>query len=91
MKVAIYKDVSIDYETVKDCHYYEDNEFKSEYIRISEIVDVDFPMLEDVDINSKKVELIDDKINKALAVLETLEQQKAELLSIPDMRVSDEK
>ena len=84
MKVAIYKDVEFDFDSPKNADLYEDDQ-DTDLIRISEIVEVDFPMLKNVDINSKKVELIDEKINKALAVLETLEQQKAELLAIPDM------
>ena len=85
MKIAQYKNVEYGWVNV-----IKESEFKAydesdDNIRISEIIDVDFPMLSNVDINGKKIGLVDEKIKKALAVLETLEQQKAELLAIPDI------
>ena len=85
MKIAQYKHLEYGYiYNISESEFdYHDN--SDEYIRISETIEVDFPMLSNVDINSKKVAIIDEKIKKALAVLETLEQQKAELLAIPDI------
>jgi len=88
MKIALYKNTEYDYDAVQvingdhDIKYYDDH---PEYVRISDFIEVDFPMIK-VDMNSKKVKAIDKKIEKAKAGIELLEQTKAELLSIPDLR-----
>jgi len=56
-----------------------------DYVQTSEVMDVEFTMLE-VDITAEKVKLIDEKISKAEAGIHLLKREKAELLSIPDMR-----
>ena len=85
--IVLLKNIKIDYETLVivdgdklDRHYTED----SDYVQISEIINIDLPML-DVDINAAKIEAIDKDIQKAKAGIEMLEQAKAELLAIPDM------
>ena len=91
MKIALLKNITYDYDTViinssdkLDSHYADDND----YIQVSEIIDVELPML-DVDINAAKVKAIDEDIKKAMAGIEMLEQAKAELLAIPDMRKAE--
>lgn len=84
MKLAIFK--SLEYGNEFVTRYYDnDDDESSNYLRISEVLDVDFPMLPNVDINGAKAKAIDKKINEALAVLENLKQQKQELLAITDM------
>lgn len=88
MKIALYKNIKYDYESViiisddSTIEYYDKD---SEHIRISEFVDIDFPML-NVDLTAAKVAVIDKDIQKAKAGIELLEQAKAELLAIPDLR-----
>jgi len=58
--------------------------FPGDYVQVSEIIDVEFPML-DIDLNAAKVEAIDKQISKAEAGIHLLKQAKAELLAIPNM------
>lgn len=88
MKIALYKNIEHGYESVviidsSDIEEY--YERSTDCVRISEFVEIDFPMIE-VDINAKKVEAIDRQIQKAKAGIEMLEQTKAELLCLTDMR-----
>lgn len=55
------------------------------YVQTSEVIDVEFTMLE-VDFTAEKVKVIDERISKAEAGIYLLKREKAELLSIPDMR-----
>ena len=88
MKLVLLKNLKYDFETVtiEDEGMNLAEYIGDEYIQLSEIIDVEFPMLKDVDINAKKIEVIDKDIQKAKAGIELLEQAKAELLAIPDLR-----
>ena len=88
MKIVLLQNVMCNYETVvivrgndvPDAYLEND-----EHIQISGIIDVDFPMLKEVDLTAKKIGLIDKDIQKAKAGIELLEQARAELLAIPDL------
>lgn len=87
MKIVLLNNVKHDYECIREV-----NEFLTledyvdeEHVQLSEVIEVDLPMIPKVDINAKKVELIDKDIEKAKAGIHLLEQAKAELLAIPDM------
>jgi len=85
MKIVLVKNIEYDFDSV----IISDSGvagLDDEYVQMSETIDVDFPMLSDVDLNSKKIDAIDKKIAKAEAGIYLLEQTKAELLAIPDMR-----
>ncbi len=81
MEIAIYKNVKYDYEVVREVTDIKESD--QEFARLTEIMDVEFTPLSNVDVNSKKIALIDEDIKKAKAILETLNQKKAELLSLP--------
>ena len=86
MKIVLFKNVEHDFEAVRIIteNITLDNSCSDEYIQISEVIDVDFPMLE-VDLTAKKIDLIDKDIQKAKSGIELLEQAKAELRAIPDL------
>lgn len=88
MKIVLLKNVKYDFEAV----WVADDEIDhgDEYVQISKAIDVDFPMLSDVDLNAEKIKVIDKDIEKAKAGIHLLEQAKAELLAIPDMREENE-
>ena len=79
------KHITYDWETVFDTEDDGSVRLIDDYVQISEVIDVDFPLIE-YDINSKKIEVIDKDIAKAEAGIYLLKQAKAELLAIPDMR-----
>ena len=85
MKIVLAKNIKYDFDTVYEAE--SDGTFQhDDYVQISEVIDVDFPMLEKVDINAAKITVIDKDIQKAKVGIELLEQAKAELLAIPDLR-----
>ena len=61
-------------------------ESDDDYIRLSEIIEIDFPMLPKEEVVPKQVKLIDDKIEKARArfqqAISELEDKKSRLLAI---------
>lgn len=87
MKIVLRRNVEFDFESVAIFHdHYKISDLEEDnYVVVSEVVDVEFPMLPEVDLTSKKIEAIDRDIEKAKAGLYLLEQAKAELLAIPDM------
>ena len=87
MKIVLAKNIKYDWESVFDVESDGIVSLSDDYIQISEVVDVEFPMIE-FDINSRKIELIDKDIKKAEAGIYLLKQAKAELLAIPDMSES---
>ena len=88
MKIVLLKNIKHDFDSVvitRDDASVEAYIEDGEYIQLSEVIDIDFPML-NVDLTEAKIAVIDKEIQKAKAGIELLEQAKAELLAIPDMR-----
>jgi hypothetical protein len=87
MKIMIVKNVKYDFnqDIVVECDNRDTFFDDGEYVRMSETIEVEFSMIE-ADVTAAKVSLIDKDISKAKAGIELLEQTKAELLSIPDLR-----
>lgn len=83
MEIALYKNIKYGFETVKEITCFEDD---SDYIRISDIAEVDFVALPSNEIISKEVDFINDSIQKEMADsqvrLNSLNQRKEELLAI---------
>ena len=86
MKIVLVQNIKYDFGTVWIIGSDGIPDMGDEYVVMSEIIEVDFPMLEEVDLVKAKVNAIDKDIQKAKAGIELLEQAKAELLAIPDMR-----
>jgi hypothetical protein len=85
MFIKLFRNITYDYTRVADScsgEFFLDS--TDDHIAISEPMEVEFTMLSNVDINGKKVKVLDKEIKKALATLEKLELQKAELLAITD-------
>jgi len=85
MKVALYKCLSLDFDVLRDAgDLFEEND---DYIRLTEIVDIDLKPLSDVNIINKEVAYIDNQIKRVQAVSEVrineLKQKKQELLALP--------
>ena len=85
MKIVLMKNIKYNFDSVLIVDDDGKTHTDDEYVAVSEVIDVEFPMI-DVDIDGKKIAFIDKDIAKARAGIELLEQAKAELLSIPDMR-----
>jgi hypothetical protein len=87
MKIAMYRSLSIGYDTVFEANEWV--EADDERARISEIIDIEFKPLTDKSIIEKQIAYIDNKINQIMAVSEKelteLKTKKAELLAIPDL------
>jgi len=87
MKIAIYKDMSINYERVAEVTDYLENG-KDVDIRLSEIMEVEFIMLPYGDAEKKQIEVIETQIKAVQAAahmkVTELEEKKAELLAIGD-------
>ncbi len=84
MKIALYKNVLYDNESVYAANgFFEESE---DYVRISEIIDIDFKMLPYGEAEEKEIALIDKQINEELAdhsvKISQLESRKSELLAI---------
>ncbi len=84
MKIALYKNVVYDNESVYTANgFFEDHD---DYVRISEIVEVDFKMLPYGVAAEKEIALIDKQINEEMAdhsvKISQLESRKSELLAI---------
>ncbi len=84
MKIALLRSIEYGFNLARIVDEGDSFDFPEEYIQVSEIIDVDFKMI-DVDLTKAKIEVIDDKISKAEAGIHLLKQAKAELLAIPDM------
>ena len=87
MKIVLTRHLEHDFDSVWIAGEKGSFNFSDEYTQVSEIIDVEFPML-DIDLNMKKVEAIDKQISKAEAGIHLLKQAKAELLAIPNMSAS---
>lgn len=85
MKIALYKNLSIDCDMVLEVTNWREED--EDMARLSEIIEVDFPLLPNKDITDKQVAAIDKQIKKVTADFEVsinrLEQKKAELLALP--------
>ncbi len=84
MKIALYKNIRYDFESVNEANdFFEESE---DHVRISEIIEVDFKMLPYYVAAEKKNSLIDKQINEELADhnvrIIKLESRKSELLAI---------
>ena len=86
MKLAIYKNVRIDFEVVKEVHEWTDDDSQ---VRLSETMDVEFIMLPVKDTLQPQVDFINDRIKSVQAEatnnIATLEEQKARLLALPNL------
>lgn len=83
MKIAIYKDIKHEYETILE--YKSDDiwpETSQEYARLSEIVEVEFPLLPQTDVVAKEVSLIDKAVDELFEKIQALRDKKQELLSL---------
>ena len=84
MKIALYKSLKYNFESVYKA--VGGMEYDYDYLRLSEIVDVDFPMLPDVDLVKAQVNALDNAIEKEQADshvrIESMNQRKQELLAI---------
>lgn len=85
MKIVLLKNVKYDYEAIREIRepLTLEDYVDEEHIQIGEVIDVEFPMIPEVDLISKKIEVIDIDIKKAKAGLHLLERARAELLAIP--------
>ncbi len=83
MKLAIFKSIEHGYQTIDD----EDFESINGYIRISEFVDVEFPLLPTGDLIAKEVSLLRDEKKKIQAETEiklnNVDRKIGELLALP--------
>ncbi len=83
MKLAIFKSIEHVYQTIDD----EDFESINGYIRISEFVDVEFPLLPTGDLIAKEVSLLRDEKKKIQAETEiklnNVDRKIGELLALP--------
>jgi len=84
MKIVLAKHIEHDFDAIWIADEEGGFNFPDDYVQTSEIIDVDFIMLE-VDLTTAKIEMIDKQISKAQAGIYLLEQAKAELLAIPNM------
>ncbi len=84
MKIALYKNIRYDNQSVYAANGFFDDD--DGYIRLSEIIDIDFKMLPYCVAAEKEIALIDKQINKELAdhsvKISQLESRKSELLAI---------
>lgn len=84
MKLAIYKAITSSYTTVDNAEGWIESD--SGYVRVSEILDIDFPELKKEDVIVKSVEKIDSQIEEItqemLKNINTLKGKKAELLAL---------
>jgi hypothetical protein len=90
MKIALFKNTQYDFNTVVICDgeglcYWDDGEHS--YIRISETIDIDFPMLDRQTAVNRQLAAIDKQIQSVRAECEVkigrLDRQKQELLALP--------
>jgi len=83
MKIAIFKNPTDDFTAVKT----EDMEKYTDFIRISEYLDVDFVMLPDKDVVGKQVAALEQEKQDIQAntqlKLNTIDQKIGELLALP--------
>ena len=86
MKIVLYRNIEYDFDAIRIIGPHDDLDFGDDSVQLSEAIEVDFPVLEEVDLVKAKVGAIDKDIQKAKAGIELLEQAKAELLAIPDLR-----
>lgn len=87
--VACFKNVNYQFDSVlgfDDMESMERFTSTGEYIRISEVLEIEFDMIDDADIIKKQVEAIDAAIERekceCLARIESMQNKKAELLGL---------
>ena len=85
-KLAIYRSLEYGSETVHEAHEWMDDA-DMKYLRLSEIVEVEFPMIPKVDITGAQIKAFraeKDRIQAETHIkLENLENQIQELLALP--------
>lgn len=91
-KVAMFEEVSAGFTVVFEFPTWsdEDDYTMDGYVRVSEWTDIEFTPINHQSVVDQKIAIIDAEIQDARAkfqvTLNGLEQRKAELLAIPDMR-----
>ena len=87
MKIVLMKDVALNYETIIKLD--EDGDMSywlKEYAQLSEVIEVDLPMLDNKTVVNNQVAIIDKQITKVMADSEAsitnLNRRKQELLAI---------
>ncbi len=87
MKIAMYETISGSAFPLEVTDYIEGND---EYIRISEIIEINFKDLPDKDVMNNKIKSIDKKINETLAEhnirINNLKDIKNKLLALPNKK-----
>lgn len=83
MKLAIYKDIKHSITAVLEFNG-EDiwPESSDDYARLSEIVEVEFPLLPQTGVIAKEVNLIDKTVEELFEKIQALRDKKQELLSL---------
>lgn len=84
MKIVLVKHVEYDFKSVRTVD--EDGDFvvDDDYIQASEIIDVEFPMIE-IDVTAAKINIINRKIAQAEVGISLLQDARSELLALPNM------
>ena len=84
MKIALYKNVKFNYITIWEVY---DDEPPTEYVRISEVIEVDFPMLKNKEVTNKEIAVLEkEKTNiqaETQIKLNALDRRIGELLALP--------
>lgn len=82
MKVALFKDFKYD-TTIVLQHYENANRDNcGDYVRISEIVDVEFPPREPSEIIAAEVNALNDVLNELMNQVHAIQTKKSELLAL---------
>lgn len=83
MRVAMFKSIRFGYEVASSCEYASD----TDYVRISEWVDVEFPPISNREVINNQITALDKMAKavreKAADQLAIIEQKQAELLALP--------
>lgn len=84
MKLVLAKNVRLDFECVREADYFD--RCDDEYVQISEVVEVEFPPLQESEIVTEQLRVLDtlkkDVQAEAQKRINDIEQRKAELLAI---------
>ena len=77
-QIALFKNIPLDFDVLRSKN--DEQHISSEFIRISEWVEVEFVTLSDKDILDKKVDAINAERKKAAEILDRLQIKKQRLL-----------
>ena len=78
-KIALFKNIPLDFDVLRSKD--DEQHISSEFIRISEWVEVEFVILSDRDMLDKKIKAIDIERRRAAEILDRLQVKKHNLLS----------